>query len=108
MYNKPFVLEGTTMYDLPISAANKYGIAGGSLTYAYGWLTDSSNAVFIGVVVTLIGLIISAVSQFLRNRRETRAAQLNEELARKEEARRQEIHELTIRSLTANKIIEAA
>jgi hypothetical protein len=99
MYNRPFVLEGTTMYDTPITVANKYGIVGGFLTYAYGWLTDTNNAVFVGVLATLAGLIVSVVCQILKHKREARAALLSEELARNEEARRKELHAITLSTL---------
>lgn len=99
MYNRSITIEGTSMYDTPIAVANKYGIAGGFLTYGYGWLTDTSNAVFVGVLATLAGLVVSVICQILKNKREARAAAVTEELARREEARRQELHELTINSL---------
>lgn len=99
MYNRSISIEGTGMYDTPIAVANKYGIAGGFLTYAYGWLTDTSNAVFVGVLATLAGLLVSVVCQVLKHKREARAAEVQEELARNEEARRRELHELTVNSL---------
>lgn len=99
MYNRATTIEGTTMYDTPIAVANKYGMGGGFLTYAYGWMTDTQNAVFIGVIATIVGLIVSAVCQVYKHKREAHAAVLNEELARNEEARRKELHELTLRQL---------
>ena len=98
MYNRSISIEGTSMYDTPRAVANKYGIAGGFLTYAYGWLTNTSNAVFVGVLATLAGLLVSVVCQVLKNKREARAAEVAEELARNEEARRRELHELTVRN----------
>ena len=99
MYNKPFVSEGTTMYDTPIAVAYKYGMGGGFLTYAYGWLTDTGNAVFVGVTATVVGLVVSTVCQYYKHKREARAAVLSEELLRKEEARREELHQLTLRNM---------
>lgn len=106
MYNRDITIEGTTMYDTPIAVANKYGMGGGFLTYAYGWMTDTQNAVFIGVIATIVGLVVSAVCQVYKHKREAHAAVLNEELARlnqelarNEEARRKELHEIALQKL---------
>ena len=99
MYNKPFISEGTTMYDATISAANKYGIMGGFFTYAYGWATDTGNAVFIGVLVTLVGLLVSVICQILKHKREATASRILQEAVINEDKRRKEIHEALLASL---------
>lgn len=104
MYNSAITVKGTTMYDTPIAVANKYGIAGGFLTYVYGWLTDANNVVLIGVLATLLGLVVSVVCQILKHRREAKVAEVTQELAYKEEARRKELHEALLSGIKAGTV----
>lgn len=98
------------MYDAPIAAANKYGIIGGFFTYAYGWATETGNAVFIGVLATLVGLVVSVVCQILKHKRESTTARILREIeatksrilqetAINEDKRRKEMHEALLASL---------
>jgi len=68
--------------DASAAAANKATL-GGYMGLLYGWATDSSNAIMVGLFVTLLGGIWAFVA-FLQKRKEhkLRIAILEEELRR--------------------------
>lgn len=81
------------------SISNRWGMGGGFLTLLYGWLTDASTAVLIGVLVTIGGFIMSLYFQRRRNNREKQEAEFRHELLVKEERRKEELHQAQLRKL---------
>lgn len=87
----------TGLADVPIegvisSVATKGGMTGGTLAAIYGWLSSSSAAVLIGILITVIGFVVNFYYQYRRNHRE--------EIESKERAEREkELH--AIRMLQA-------
>lgn len=83
------------------SVAMKYGMGGGTVAAAIGWLSSSGAAVLIGIAVTVLGFIVNYVFQRRRDRREAIHADLQHQLELAEERRRQEMHEAQLRILNA-------
>lgn len=78
------------------SVATKWGMGGGTLAAAFGWLTSNGAAVLIGIFVTVLGFIINYIFQRRRDRREAEQAKLSRKLELAEEKRRQELHEVQL------------
>lgn len=83
------------------SISNRWGMGGGFLTLMYGWLTDASTAVFIGVLVTVGGFVMSFYFQRRKNSREKVEAALRRELLLKEEQRKEELHQAQLKKLNS-------
>ncbi len=99
-----------TAGDAITPTATKWGMVGGTMTTAYGWLSSAGTAVFVGVLVTILGFIISAVYQRRREKREVDQINFNKTLALSEENRRMahearmiELHQAQLNALKANK-----
>lgn len=78
------------------SVATKWGMGGGTLAAAFGWLTSNGAAVLIGIFVTVLGFIINYIFQRRRDRREAEQAEFFRELKLAEEKRQQELHEVQL------------
>lgn len=74
------------------SISNRWGMGGGFMTLMYGWLTDANTAIFIGVMVTIGGFLMSLYFQQRRAAKERREAEFRMQLLLKEEDRKQELH----------------
>lgn len=88
------------------SAATKWGMGGGTAAAALGWLSSSAGAVFIGVLITILGFIINGIYQRRRDRREAAVEKREVEeaafrrgLEMAEEARRVEMHQAQLLSI---------
>lgn len=81
------------------SVATKYGMGGGALAAAFGWLTNNGVAVAIGILVTVLGFFINYIFQRRRDRREVEQKEFDRQLALAEERRRQELHEAQLRAI---------
>lgn len=91
------------------SISNRWGMGGGFLTLMYGWLTDASTAIFVGVLVTIVGFIMSFFFQRRKHNREKLESELRKKLLLKEEARQvreevrqEELHRAQLLQLTGN------
>lgn len=80
--------------------SNKWGMGGGLMTVLYGWMTDAGTAVFVGIVITLAGFVMSYYFQRKRQIRERAEAALRKELLLREEARKEELHQAQILIIT--------
>lgn len=76
------------------SAATKYGMAGGTLTSIFGWLSSNGAAVLIGIVVTVAGFIVNYYFQRKRYR-------MDKAIADAREAREQELHAARLAAIKA-------
>lgn len=83
------------------SVATKWGMGGGTVAAAYGWLTSNGGAVVIGILVTVLGFVINYIFQRRRDRREEEQREFDRKLALAEEERRQELHEAQLRAIQA-------
>lgn len=92
------------------SVATKWGMGGGTLAAVYGWVTHTGSAVFIGIVVTILGFAINWVYQQKRTKRERWEAEerlkQNKEMiefqkgiALAEEARKIEMHQAQLNAI---------
>lgn len=75
------------------SAATKWGMGGGTVTAAYGWLTTNGAAVMIGILVTVAGFVVNYIFQRRRDKREAEYAAFQRTLEMAEEKRRNELHQ---------------
>ena len=89
----------------------KWGMGGGTVTSAVGWLSSSGAAVLIGVVITVAGFIVNYLYQgrdySLKKSKELREQKLSELQEKKlidENRRAEEIHQLTLKRLMEGNI----
>ena len=89
----------------------KWGMGGGTVTSAVGWLSSSGAAVLIGVVITVAGFIVNYLYQGrdyrLKKSKELREQKLSELQEKKlidENRRAEEIHQLTLKRLMEGNI----
>ena len=78
---------------LVTSVATKWGMGGGTVATALGWLSSNGAAVLIGILITVAGFITNYIFQRRRERREIEQTEFEQRLALTEEKRRQELHE---------------
>lgn len=88
-------ITGSTDGLLAITVS-KWGMSGGTVAAALGWLTSNGAAVLIGICVTVLGFVINYIFQRRRDRREAEQAKFSRELELAEEKRRQELHEVQL------------
>lgn len=81
------------------SMTAKYGMGGGVVTSVIGWLSSNEAVVLIGVLVTVLGFLVNLIFQVRRDKRQIKAALLEEELLKKDDARKQAIFEEQIKQL---------
>lgn len=81
------------------SLATKWGMGGGTAASIYGWVTSSTGAVLIGVIVTILGFIINLIYQHKRNCREAEEVAFRRVLALAEEERRAEMHKAQLEAI---------
>lgn len=84
--------------------SNKWGMGGGLMTVLYGWMTDAGTAVFVGIVITLAGFVMSYYFQRKRQNRERAEAELRKELLLRDEARKEELHQAQILIITQGRV----
>lgn len=87
------------------TAATKWGMGGGTLTTAFGWLASNGAAVFIGIVVTVLGFVVNYVFQRRRDKREAELAEFQRNIELAEERRRQEMHEAQLAALRGERCL---
>jgi hypothetical protein len=81
---------------LGTEVSNRLGMGGGFLTLLFGWLTTTNAAIFIGIIVTVSGFIMSLYFQRKRHLREIADTELRVRLLFKEDARKEELHALKL------------
>ena len=74
-----------------ISLSSKSTI-GGLFTSIYGWLTQTGSAVFIGIVITILGFLINYYFQKKKARRDLILWQQMFDANEKAERRKEELH----------------
>lgn len=74
------------------SISNRFGLGGGFFTVLYGWVTNAETAILIGVIATIGGFIMSFYFQRRKNSRERNEYALREQVIKREEERKEEIH----------------
>lgn len=81
------------------SVASKWGMGGGLGVSLYGWLSSGTTAVFLGVLVTVLGFVINLIFQRRRETREIKeyAARLARDVS--EERRAEELHQARMEAL---------
>lgn len=97
--NKPMANLDTAVEATVSSVAMKYGMGGGTVATAIGWLSSSGAAVLIGIAVTVLGFLVNYIFQRRRDKREAKRAELQYELELSEERRRQEMHVAQLEAL---------
>lgn len=85
------------------SISNKVGLGGGFFTLMYGWLSDTNTAVFLGVLVTVIGFIMSLYFQRKKDKRERNESEMRKQLLQEQAQREKEMHDLRVKQLLAGK-----
>ena len=88
------------------SLSNRWGMGGGFMTLLYGWMTDAGTAIFVGVVVTIAGFVMSYYFQRKKQNRERDEASLRERLLLREEDRKEELHQARLLRIKLSDIIE--
>lgn len=84
------------------SAASKWGMGGGTVTTALGWLSSSGATVLIGLLITLVGFLVNFFSQKRREKREIEERAFREKIALREESRKEELHRAKLKALQDN------
>ena len=92
---------------LGTNVSNRWGMGGGLTTLLYGWATDAGTAVFIGIVVTVLGFIMSCYFQRKRQLREKAEIDLRTELLLREEARKKELHQARLKRILGAGVVTA-
>ena len=82
-----------------LASAGTKSMWGGSVTSVIGYLSTSSAAVFIGVIITVLGFLFSMYFQRKAHIRQTEEWEIRKLIAEREEARKEEIHELRLKQL---------
>lgn len=65
---------------------------GGMFSSVYGWLTQTDSAIFIGIVVTMLGFVMNYIFQRSRSKRETSLWEEQLKAHLRAEERKEEIH----------------
>lgn len=91
--------QGPVVETAVVSVATKLGMGGGSATSAFGWLTSNNTVVVVGLLVTVLGFMVSLFFQRRRDKRETRESEQKIAIARAEEKRKQELHLIQMKAL---------
>ena len=82
--------------------ATKIGMGGGTLASIFGWFTSNGAAVFIGILITVLGFVMNAWFQRRRDAREEAEANLRREHQIMRELRLQELHQAQLEALRNN------
>ena len=90
-HNKSELVFGEARDALLVSIATK-STWGGMFSSIYGWLTQTDSAIFIGIVVTLLGFAMNYVFQRSRSKRETSLWEEQLKAHLRAEERKEEIH----------------
>jgi predicted PurR-regulated permease PerM len=89
-------LENTV---IPLSTKS---MGGGALTSVFGYLSSSGTAVFIGIVVTVLGFAFNLYFQRKRYARELEEWDTKKTLLLEEERRKEEYHQAMLHTLRGN------
>ena len=81
---------------IPLSTKS---MGGGALTTVFGYLSSSGTAVFVGVVVTILGFAFNLYFQRKRHARELEEWSTKKTLLLEEERRKEEYHQAMLKSL---------
>ena len=103
MPNKPLSNPQFDSTDATFSwIATKIGMGGGTLASIFGWFTSNDAAVFIGILITVLGFVMNAWFQRRRDAREEAEAALRREHEIKREQRLEEMHQAQLEALRNN------
>ena len=114
MPNKPLSNPQFDSTDATFSwIATKIGMAGGTLASVFGWFTSNGAAVFVGILITILGFVMNAWFQRRRDARELLYHQrkdareeaetaLHREHEIKREQRLEEMHQAQLEALRNN------
>ena len=103
MSNKPLSDPQLANTDATFSwIATKIGMAGGTLASVFGWFTSNGAAVFVGILITILGFVMNAWFQRRRDAREEAEANLRREHQIMRELRLQELHQAQMETLRNN------
>lgn len=89
----------TGTVETALASAGTKSMWGGSVTSVIGYLSTSSAAVLVGVIITVLGFIFSMYFQRKAHIRQTEEWEIRKLIAEKEEARKEELHELQLKQL---------
>lgn len=81
-----------------ISAAHKTTI-GGLFTSVYGWLTHTGSAIFIGILITILGFVVNYYFQKKRSKREHMLWEQTFEANIRAETRKEELHQARLEAI---------
>ena len=96
------IIAGKLLESAFISAAHKTTV-GGLFASVYGWLTHTGSAIFIGIVITILGFVVNCYFQKKRARREhilwKQTLEANMQANIKAEARKEELHQARLAAI---------
>lgn len=81
-----------------ITAAHKTTV-GGLFTSVYGWLTHTGSAVFIGILITILGFVVNYYFQRKRAKREYLLWEQTFEANIRAETRKEELHQARLEAI---------
>jgi hypothetical protein len=92
------VTDNTTRDTVMISASSKTTI-GGTVTSVFGWLSSTDVAVFIGVVITVLGFLVNFYFARLKTKREIALLMAQEKAQLRSEEREEELHRARLQGI---------
>lgn len=81
------------------SIASKGAMGGGTLYALYGWAISSGGVAIIGVLITVLGFIVTLYFQRRRDQREAADLEFRHQMELAQEARRVEIHQAQLAAI---------
>ena len=92
------VTDNTTRDTVMVSAASKTTF-GGMVTSVFGWLSSADAAVFIGVVITVLGFLVNFYFARLKTKREIALLLAQEKAQLRSEEREEELHRARLKGI---------
>lgn len=90
-----------------ISTSSKFTV-GGLFASIYGWLTQTGSAVFIGIVITILGFLMNYYFQHRKAKRDNIIWQQTYEANLRAEQRKEELHQARLQAIQRNQECEIA
>lgn len=89
---------GSARDSVLVSLSSKSTV-GGMFTSIYGWLTHTESAIFIGIVVTLLGFVMNYIFQRRKSKREAALWEQQIQAHNRAEERKEELHKARLLAL---------
>lgn len=89
--------------DTALISLSSKSTLGGLATSIYGWLTQTGSAVFIGIVITILGFLMNYYFQHRKAKRDKIIWKQTYEANIRAEQRKEELHQARLRAIAIGK-----